>query len=75
MECIPVFPSLVDYVRKDAKVCLITHNSLAVRQTLKITAVVKTAVQMTTMSHLTDTVPLHVALKTTQLMMSKENVV
>jgi hypothetical protein len=41
---IPVFPSLVDYVRKDAKVPFISCVCLAVRHTMKITAVVMTAV-------------------------------
>jgi hypothetical protein len=62
---IPVFPSLVVYERKDAKVPFISRVSLAIGQTLKIIAAVKTAVEMTEMSHLVNVIPLHVAMKTT----------
>lgn len=43
MKYVPVFPSLIDYVRKDVKVPFMICIRLAARQT-KIIAAVKTAV-------------------------------
>jgi len=65
VKYIPVFSSLVDYIRNDAKVSFVSRVGLAVKQTLNIIAVVKTTAQMTEISHLVNVIPLHVAVKTT----------
>jgi hypothetical protein len=75
MKYIPVFSKLMNYVKKGGKVLFTSRVRLAVRQTLKIIAVIKNAVQMTEMSHWVHLIALHVAMKPTQLVMLKENVV